>query len=63
MPLDTLEIATELRHALDPVAFAVERLGFTPDPWQADVLRLSDKNTLTDAPNLHRLPTSEAHRN
>ena len=46
MPLDTLEIATELRHALDPVAFAVERLGFTPDPWQADVLRLSDKNTL-----------------
>ena len=39
-------IAGELRCALDPVIFAVERLGFTPDAWQADVLRLGDKNTL-----------------
>lgn len=35
----TPEIATELRCALDPVAFAQERLNFAPDPWQADVLR------------------------
>ncbi len=40
------ELATDLRCALDPVAFAVERLKFEPDPWQADVLRLGDKNTL-----------------
>ncbi len=39
-------IAAELRCALDPVAFARERLGFEPDPWQAEVLRLSNKNTL-----------------
>ena len=31
--------ASELRQALDPVAFARERLGFVPDPWQACVLR------------------------
>ena len=36
MPLDlTLDFA----HALDPVAFAEDRLGFIPDPWQARVLR------------------------
>jgi hypothetical protein len=28
-----------LRCALDPAAFAVERLGFQPDPWQAVFLR------------------------
>ena len=37
----TPEIATELRCALDPVAFAQERLNFEPDRWQADVLRSS----------------------
>ena len=41
-----LDMAAELRCALDPVAFAVERLDFEPDPWQADVLRLSHRNTL-----------------
>ena len=46
MPLDPPSIATELRCALDPVAFAVERLNFAPDPWQADTLRLGDRNTL-----------------
>src|SRR5437016_5007691 len=36
MPLDlTLDFAL----ALDPVAFAEDRLGFLPDPWQARVLR------------------------
>lgn len=33
------EIATELRCALDPVAFAKARLTFIPDAWQARVLR------------------------
>ncbi|POF61262.1 hypothetical protein CFR73_15115 [Novacetimonas maltaceti] len=33
------DMARELRHALDPVSFAVERLGFQPDPWQSRVLR------------------------
>ncbi len=35
------DLAVDLRCALDPVAFAVERLDFAPDPWQADVLRSS----------------------
>ena len=39
-------MATDLRCALDPVAFAVERLDFTPDAWQAEVLRSSGKNIL-----------------
>ena len=39
-------IAAELRCALDPVAFARERLDFEPDPWQVEVLRLSNKNNL-----------------
>ena len=39
--LATPDIAAELRGALDPVAFAIERLNFEPDPWQADVLRSS----------------------
>jgi hypothetical protein len=43
---DGSQMALELRCALDPVAFAIERLGFTPDPWQADVLRLGNDNTL-----------------
>lgn len=28
-----------LAHATDPVGFAIDRLGFIPDPWQCDVLR------------------------
>ena len=39
-------LAAELRCALDPVVFARERLDFEPDQWQAEVLRLSNKNTL-----------------
>ena len=41
-----LDMAVDLRCALDPVAFAVERLEFTPDPWQAKVLRSSGQNIL-----------------
>ena len=32
-------LARDLAHALDPVLFAQERLGFNPDPWQQDLLR------------------------
>ena len=39
-------MAVELRCALDPVSFAVERLDFTPDAWQAEVLRSSGQNIL-----------------
>lgn len=39
--LATPDIASELRCALDPVAFAIERLNFEPDPWQVEVLRSS----------------------
>ena len=36
------DMAAELRCALDPAAFAVEKLDFHPDPWQAEVLRSGD---------------------
>src|SRR6266550_516427 len=36
MPLD---LALDLAHALDPVAFVQDRLKFAPDPWQARLLR------------------------
>ena len=39
-------MASELRCALDPATFARERLGFEPDPWQLDVLRLFRDYTL-----------------
>ena len=40
------KMATELRCALDTVAFAEERLGFHPDPWQAKVMRAPAKQIL-----------------
>jgi Terminase large subunit, T4likevirus-type, N-terminal len=44
--LDTHRLAAELRCALDPVTFAVERLRFRPDPWQAKVMRSPAKRLL-----------------
>jgi hypothetical protein len=41
-----LDMAGDLRCALDPVAFAVERLNFIPDAWQTKVLRSSGQNIL-----------------
>jgi Terminase large subunit, T4likevirus-type, N-terminal len=40
------EMAKELRFALDPAAFARERLGFAPDAWQERVLRTSARQVL-----------------
>src|SRR5262252_9747320 len=62
MPFD---LALDLAHALDPVAFVEDRLRFHPDPWQARVLRSrapwmllnccrqSGKSTTTAAVALH----------
>src|SRR5215831_15664604 len=62
MPLD---LALDLAHALDPVAFVQDRLKFAPDPWQARLLRScepwillnccrqSGKSTTTAALALH----------
>jgi len=36
-----LDLALDLAHALDPVAFVEDRLKFEPDPWQARLLRSS----------------------
>lgn len=33
------DLGLDLVHALDPVAFAVDQLGFEPDDWQADLMR------------------------
>ncbi|WP_428377738.1 terminase large subunit domain-containing protein [Lichenicoccus sp.] len=40
------ELAAEIRHALDPVAFARERCAFQPDPWQERVLGSRRKRIL-----------------
>lgn len=42
----TVMLRTDLAWALDPVAFALDALGFTPDPWQAGVLRWSGKRLI-----------------
>ncbi len=42
----TPDIGAELRCALDAVAFAEERLGFHPDPWQTKVMRSPSKQML-----------------
>ncbi|MBT9156276.1 MAG: hypothetical protein DDT37_01261 [Firmicutes bacterium] len=39
-------LASDLRHALDPAAFAKDALCFEPDPWQEDALRLRGKRLL-----------------
>jgi len=41
MPRDagSLSLGLDLTYALDPVAFATDRLHFEPDPWQAGLLR------------------------
>lgn len=39
-------MAKTLCWALDPMRFAIEALGITPDLWQADVLRAHDARTL-----------------
>jgi hypothetical protein len=36
---DGFGLGLDLAHALDPVAFAEDRLGFKPDLWQAQLLR------------------------
>ncbi len=42
----TAELALDLRLALDPVGFAIEACGFTPDPWQERALRWTGKRLL-----------------
>jgi hypothetical protein len=39
-------LAEDIRCALDPVSFALGNLGFSPDPWQARVLRALEKRIL-----------------
>jgi hypothetical protein len=46
LPATPDNIGAELRCALDTVAFAEERLGFHPDPWQAKVMRAPSKRLL-----------------
>lgn len=41
-----MSVAADLASALDPVRFATEALGFTPDPWQRDALRSSGRRAL-----------------
>jgi len=41
-----LSMADDLRHALDPAAWAAAKLDLCPDPWQAEVLRSPSKRIL-----------------
>ena len=43
---DEPDIARELRHALDPAQFAIDRLEFYPDEWQARILRATRRRVL-----------------
>jgi len=36
-------VSARWRQSLDPVAFAVEALGIVPEPWQAEVLRSTER--------------------
>ena len=56
----TTSPATKLRHAVDPVAFAIERLGFQPDPWQARLLRSSRRHVLLNCSRQSGKTTSTA---
>lgn len=46
MPRDRIDLRLDLAHALDPVAFAEDRLGFRVDPWQADLLRSDERQII-----------------
>jgi Terminase large subunit, T4likevirus-type, N-terminal len=39
MPKLPIDLTTAVIHGLDPTLFCQERLDFTPDPWQANLLR------------------------
>jgi hypothetical protein len=43
---EVTSLADDLRHALDPVAFAAEALGLELDPWQRDVIASTGKRDL-----------------
>jgi hypothetical protein len=44
-----MNISNQLRDALDPVQFAINQLGFQPDPWQEDFLKSTDRQILVNA--------------
>lgn len=46
MNLASALLAKELRCAIDPVAFAQDRLSWQPDPWQARLLRSTARQVL-----------------
>lgn len=52
--------AAKLRHAVDPVAFAQERLDFEPDPWQAAVMRSAARQVLLNCSRQSGKTTSTA---
>jgi hypothetical protein len=41
-----LQFALDLKAALDLAVWAMQKLGFDPDSWQAEVLRSSNKRIL-----------------
>jgi hypothetical protein len=44
--MPALDLALDLAHALDPVAFAEDRLDFGPDDWQRDLLRSNARQVI-----------------
>jgi hypothetical protein len=54
------DLARTLSWALDPVAFARDRLGWFPDPWQADTMRSPDWTMLNCSRQVGKSETTAA---
>jgi len=46
MPLEAFSPDRDLTWALDPVAFAEDRLGFRPDQWRGELLRSTSRQII-----------------
>ena len=42
------KLRKQLRHALDPIAFAAEELKFQADPWQCDLMRCGQRQIIVN---------------
>lgn len=55
-----LDLGRDLAHALDPVAFAIDRLRWRPDPWQAGMLRSRSRKQILNCARQSGKSTSTA---
>src|SRR5262249_45348372 len=48
MSVPQIDLGRALAHAIDPMLFCIDRLGFEPDPWQAKFLRSEARQTVVN---------------